>query len=127
MRGAVSNTPSSDSAAPIASDSRNPTFRWPTLLAVLLWAAVSAVLVVTTVPLRMPRAGLLGGGDDFDAYRDGVQHALAHLPLYSEPLIHQHLYTYPPFSAVAFLPFAMLPFGADTYIWFAVNVVGARR
>ncbi|OBJ56505.1 glycosyl transferase [Mycobacterium sp. 1423905.2] len=88
-----------------------------------IWAVAAAVLLVATVPLRTPRAGLLGGGDDFDAYRDGVQHVLAHSPLYAEPLIHQHLYTYPPFSIVVFLPFSWLPFGTDTNIWLAFNVV----
>lgn len=88
-----------------------------------IWATVAAVLLVATVPLHTPRAGLLGGGDDFDAYRDGVQHVLAHSPLYAEPLIHQHLYTYPPFSIVVFLPLSWLPFGTDTNIWLAFNVV----
>jgi alpha-1,2-mannosyltransferase len=123
MCGAAANTRSSDSAGQIESGDRRLLFRWSTLVAVLLWAAVSAVLLVTTVPLRMPRAGLLAGGDDFDAYRDGVQHVMAHLPLYTEPLIHQHLYTYPPFSTLMFFPFALLPFGADTYIWLAANLV----
>ena len=95
--------------------------RWTALVVLAIWAIVAGYLLVRSVPLRMPRAGLLGGGDDFDAYRDGIQHVLAHQPLYAEPLIHQHLYTYPPFSTLVFFPFTWLPFGADTNIWLAVN------
>ena len=97
--------------------------RWSTLVGLTAWAAVSLTLIITVVPPRTPRVGLLGGGDDFDAYRDGVEHVLRHLPLYSDPLIHQHFYTYPPFSVLAFMPFALLPYGADTDIWLGINLV----
>jgi alpha-1,2-mannosyltransferase len=61
----------------------------------LLWAAVSAVLLLTTVPPRMPNVGLLEGGDDLGVYRDAARHLMAHIPLYTDRLFHDHLYTYP--------------------------------
>lgn len=124
MRGATADTPSSDSDGQIESRNRLRSFRWSTLVVLLLWAAVSAVLLVTTVPPRMPNVGLLEGGDDLGVYRDAARHLMAHIPLYTDRLFHDHLYTYPPFSAVTFLPFGLLPGGGvDTYIWMAANVV----
>jgi alpha-1,2-mannosyltransferase len=89
---------------------------------VLVWSAVSVVLLVTTIHPRAPR-GILEGGTDLDAYREGAWHMVAGLPLYDEPLIGNHLYTYPPFSTLTFLPLDQLPEESDKHIWMAANVV----
>jgi hypothetical protein len=84
----------------------------------------SVVLALTSVPPFTPKAGMLSGSrDDFDVYRDGAYHLMTHRPLYTERLLHEHLYTYFPFSAITFLPFGLLPHRADGYIWMAINVV----
>jgi alpha-1,2-mannosyltransferase len=123
MRGAAAHTPLSDSAGHIRSANRQLSFRWSTLVVLLSWTAVSAVLLVTTVPPHMPRIGLLAGGEDLDVYRDGARHVMADLPLYTEPFIHGLRYTYTPFSTLMFLPFGLLPGGSDHYIWMAANLV----
>lgn len=88
-----------------------------------LWAAVSVVLVFTTVRPWMPEIGLFAGGADLDVYRDGARHVMEDLPLYTEPVIHGLLYTYTPFSTLAFIPFGLLPGGYDKYIWMAANLL----
>ena len=122
MHGAA-NAPSSNSDAQTQLPKRQLSFRWSTLMVVLSWAAASAVLLIATIPPRMPRAGLLAGGDDFFVYRDAARHLMAGLPLYSERLIGEHFYTYTPFSTITFVPFGLLPVVADKYIWMAANVV----
>ncbi|QBJ98600.1 DUF2029 domain-containing protein [Rhodococcus sp. ABRD24] len=93
-------------------------------LAVLaLWAAVSAVLVSTTVRLWMPNIGLFSGGADLDVYRDGARHVMEHLPLYTQPVIHGLLYTYTPFSTLAFIPLGLLPIGTGRHVWMGINLV----
>ena len=92
MHGAA-NAPSSNSDAQTQLPKRQLSFRWSTLMVVLSWAAASAVLLIATIPPRMPRAGLLAGGDDFFVYRDAARHLMAGLPLYSERLIGEHFYT----------------------------------
>ena len=73
MHGAA-NAPSSNSDAQTQLPKRQLSFRWSTLMVVLSWAAASAVLLIATIPPRMPRAGLLAGGDDFFVYRDAARH-----------------------------------------------------
>ncbi|WP_430334670.1 glycosyltransferase 87 family protein [Rhodococcus sp. ACT016] len=83
---------------------------------------VATVLLFTTVDPWMPDTGLFMGGFDLDVYRDGARHAMAGLPLYTEPVIHGLLYTYTPFSTVLFVPLGLLPSGTDKYIWMGFNV-----
>ena len=123
MRGAFPLAPALNSFGPIESGSRRFQFQWPTQLFLVVWAVVSVVLVLTTVPAFMPKAGLLWGSDDFDVYRDGAFHLMAQRPLYTEILMHEHLYTYTPFSTITFVPFGLLPHRTDGYIWMATNVV----
>jgi alpha-1,2-mannosyltransferase len=97
--------------------------RRSTVAALIMWAAVSTVLTLTTVPLMTPRAGLLAGGEDFWVYREAARNVTADLDIYTLPMLGEHFYTYTPFSTIAFLPFGLLPGGADKYIWMAVNLV----
>jgi alpha-1,2-mannosyltransferase len=124
MRDNLAEAPSPHSDGQIGPGNRRLPFRWLTLVALLVWAAVSVVLLMTTVSPAVPNVGLLKGGDDLAVYRDAARHLMAHIPLYTDRLFHDHFYTYTPFSAVTFLPFGLLPGGGvDTYIWMAANVV----
>ena len=86
------------------------------------WATVSVILLLTTVRPWTPDIGIFVGGADLDVYRDGARHIMADLPLYTQPVIHGLLYTYTPFSTLTFVPFGLLPGGADKYIWMAANL-----
>jgi alpha-1,2-mannosyltransferase len=97
--------------------------RWSTVAVLSVWAAVSTVLTLATVPLKTPRAGLLAGGEDFWVYREAARNLTADLDLYTLPVLCEHFYTYTPFSTIAFLPFGLLPGGADKYVWMAVNLL----
>jgi alpha-1,2-mannosyltransferase len=124
MRGHAAEAPSPHPDGQIQPVDRDLTVRWWVLLGLLVWAALSVVLLLTTVPPRMPNVGLFRGGDDLAVYRDAGRHVVAHIPLYTDRLFHDHLYTYTPFSALTFVPFGVLPGdGLDTYIWMAANVV----
>jgi alpha-1,2-mannosyltransferase len=91
--------------------------------ALTVWAAVSTVLTVTTIPVKTPRAGLLAGGEDLWVYREAARNVTAHLDLYTVPVLGEHFYTYTPFSTVTFLVFGVFPGGADKYIWMAINLL----
>ena len=124
MCGNLAEAPSARADGQIERGNRLLPFRWLTLLALLVSAVVSVVLLLTTVSPWLPNVGLFEGGDDLGVYRDAGRHVMAHIPLYKDFLFHSHLYTYTPFSAVAFLPYGLLPGGGvDTYIWMVVNVV----
>jgi alpha-1,2-mannosyltransferase len=100
-------------------------FRWSTLVILLVAAAVSVVLLTTLVTPWERDIGLLVGGWDFHVYRGGGRYVLSDLPLYAKPLdcCKPLMYTYPPYSALVFVPFVWLPDGADQLIWLAINVV----
>jgi len=97
--------------------------RKSTLAILGMWAVASVVLLTTTVSPVLPRAGILVGGIDFDTYRDGARHLVGGLPLYAGRLVHDNLYTYPPFSTLVFVPLWWLPRGVGHYIWMGVNLV----
>ncbi|WP_084477751.1 glycosyltransferase 87 family protein [Nocardia jejuensis] len=64
------------------------------------------ILLFATVD---PWSDLLTGGLDAHVYRDGAERALHGVPLYQDPTFFGLLYTYTPFSALAFIPVALLP------------------
>lgn len=105
-----------------ADDLTSPPRATGHVVVLALWAAVSTVLLFTTVRPWMPEIGLFAGGADLDVYRDGARHVMEDLPLYTQPVIHGLLYTYTPFSTLVFLPFGLLPGGHDKYIWMAANL-----
>jgi alpha-1,2-mannosyltransferase len=93
------------------------------LVILLVAAALSVVLLTTLVTLWARNIGLLVGGWDFNVYRGGGSAVLKDVPLYDKPLGGGPLlYTYPPFSALIFVPFVWLPNNAGKHIWLAINV-----
>ena len=103
---------------------RQLSFRWSTLVILLAAAAISVVVLTTLVTLWRPNIGLLVGWADYFVYHDAGYHVLHDAPLYTKTLGGGPLlYTYPPFSALAFVPFVWLPHHQDMYIWLAINVV----
>ncbi|MBJ8348497.1 DUF2029 domain-containing protein [Antrihabitans sp. YC2-6] len=88
---------------------------------IVAFSLLAGVLLFTTVDPWLPGAGLFMGGIDLDVYRDGAQHVLDGLPLYTEPLTHELLYTYTPFSTLMFVPFALLNGTVGEYIWMGFN------
>ncbi|MGO4615002.1 glycosyltransferase 87 family protein [Nocardia sp. 2YAB30] len=95
----------------------------PALFVLVGSALVALVLVFTTVDPWLDRAGILAGGLDVHVYRDGAWRVLHGHPLYTEPSVHGLLYTYTPFSTLAFIPIDLLPWGWVTNTWLAVNLV----
>ena len=91
--------------------------------ALIVWAAGSAVLALTTAPAKMPGAGLLAGGEDLWVYREAARNVTAGLDLYTVPVLGPHYYTYTPFSAITFLPLGLLPGQVDKHIWLVANLI----
>lgn len=109
--------------ADVESARRRLDFRLSTLVILLVAAAVSVVLLSTLVTLWKPNIGLLAGGWDFCIYRDSGRHVLEDLPLYDQSTSRcKFEYIYPPFSAIASVPLVWFSAGADTHVWFAINV-----
>nr|WP_232541550.1 glycosyltransferase 87 family protein [Nocardia bovistercoris] len=85
-------------------------------------AILALTLLFTTVDPWLDKSGILVGGLDVHVYRDGAWRILHDRPLYTEPTFYGLLYTYTPFSALAFLPIERVPWSAVTDTWLAVNV-----
>lgn len=93
------------------------------LFALTGWAVLSIVLVVTTVDPWLDRAGILAGGADLYVYREGAWRMLNGFPLYTENyFVLDLLYTYPPFSTLAFVPIEQIPGVYVDQAWMAVNL-----
>ncbi|BAH51020.1 glycosyltransferase 87 family protein [Rhodococcus opacus] len=101
-----------------------PTFpRRPAIVVALAVCATAAVvLVLGTVDPRTPEIGLLAGGADLHVYRDGGWRVLHGMPLYSGPVVLGLLYTYTPFSAIAFVPLERIPGAYVDNIWMVANL-----
>ncbi|MFF2556547.1 glycosyltransferase 87 family protein [Nocardia sp. NPDC058058] len=85
---------------------------------------IALTLVFATVdPWMHESGGILAGGLDAHVYRDGADRVLHGRPLYTEPTFFGLLYTYTPFSALAFLPIVVLPWDWVTYSSLLLNVV----
>ncbi len=84
---------------------------------------LAVVLVFTTVDPWLNRAGILAGGLDVHIYRDGAWRILHHQPLYTESTVLGLLYTYTPFSTLAFIPLAMLAWSWVTNTWLVLNLI----
>ncbi|MGW5319401.1 glycosyltransferase 87 family protein [Nocardia thailandica] len=92
-------------------------------LALLFLLAVTAVtLLFVTVDPWLNTVGILVGGLDAHIYRDGAFRLLHDQSLYDEPTFLGLLYTYTPFSAVAFLPTQLIPWRLLTPVWMGLNV-----
>ncbi|RJO77275.1 DUF2029 domain-containing protein [Nocardia panacis] len=81
------------------------------------------VLLFTTVDPWMNRAGILAGGLDVHVYRDGALKVLRGNPLYTEESIFGLFYTYTPFSTLAFLPIAAVPWSLVTNTALILNLL----
>nr|WP_206038109.1 glycosyltransferase 87 family protein [Rhodococcus sp. HNM0569] len=86
------------------------------------WAALSVVLLFATVDPHLDGAGILAGGADLYVYREGAWRTLHGLPLYTERFVLDLLYTYPPFSTLAFIPVERIPGVYVDQVWMIVNL-----
>ncbi|OUS96503.1 glycosyltransferase 87 family protein [Rhodococcus sp. NCIMB 12038] len=97
--------------------------RRPAIVVVLaVCATVAVVALLGTVDPWTPKVGLFAGGADLHVYRDGGWRVLHGLPLYSGPVALGLLYTYTPFSAIAFVPLERIPGAYVDNLWMAFNL-----
>ncbi|MFE7796699.1 glycosyltransferase 87 family protein [Nocardia sp. NPDC057440] len=94
----------------------------PALFVLAGSALLAVILVFATVDPWLERAGILAGGLDVHVYRDGAWRILHRLPLYDEPTMFGLLYTYTPFSTIAFIPVYLVPWAYVTNTWLVVNL-----
>ncbi|HEY9316071.1 glycosyltransferase 87 family protein [Williamsia sp.] len=99
---------------------RFPTSRW--LLAGFVVGAIIAVYVqFTIIPLDTKIFGLFDNQVDLRVYREGALHLANGQPLYESPMLRNGLlYTYTPFSAIVFQPFAWLDVPRAEVLWTAL-------
>lgn len=95
----------------------------PALLVLTGTAILSLILVFTLVDPWLDKAGILAGGLDVHVYRDGAWKILHGSPLYTEPSIYGLLYTYTPFSTLAFVPIFAVPWSYVTNTWLVLNLL----
>ncbi|MEP9392637.1 glycosyltransferase 87 family protein [Gordonia sp. VNK1] len=101
-------------------------------------AAVVAVAVViwqiTVIPHGNPFYGLFHNMTDLKVYRAGAGTVLHESSLYQHAVWAHLEFTYPPFAAVVFVPFAVMPLSAAKVVWWvgiylalvAVVILGFR-
>ncbi|WAM12199.1 glycosyltransferase 87 family protein [Rhodococcus sp. JS3073] len=97
--------------------------RSPTIaVALAVCATVAVAAVLGTVDPWLPKIGLFAGGADLHVYRDGGWRVLHGLPLYGGPVVLGLLYTYTPFSALAFVLLERIPGAFVDDLWMVVNL-----
>lgn len=94
----------------------------PALVILAGSAVLSVILLFTTIDPFLDKGGFLAGGLDVHIYRDGAFRIVHHIPLYTEPTMRGLLYTYTPFSTIAFVPIYLVPWGAVTNTWLVFNL-----
>lgn len=93
-----------------------------TIFALSIGAVAALLLVFATVdPWEYESGGMLAGGLDAHVYRDAADRVLQSRPLYTEPTFFGLVYTYTPFSALVFLPIALVPWSWLTYSSLLLN------
>ncbi|QYB07271.1 DUF2029 domain-containing protein [Rhodococcus sp. USK10] len=92
------------------------------VVALAVCATLAVVALLGTVDPWTPKVGLFAGGADLHVYRDGGWRVLHGLPLYSGPVALGLLYTYTPFSAIAFVPLERIPGAYVDNLWMAFNL-----
>ncbi|GGK70050.1 glycosyltransferase 87 family protein [Nocardia camponoti] len=98
--------------------------RSPATFVILSLAAVtSLILLFSTMDPWLVNGGIFNGGLDAHIYRDGASRILHGRPLYDEPTLRDLLYTYTPFSAIAFTPTNLFPWQALTSTWLVLNLL----
>ncbi|ADG97357.1 Protein of unknown function DUF2029 [Segniliparus rotundus DSM 44985] len=82
------------------------------LVGALALAGQSALL-----PFDLLHPGFITNSRDFLIYSDGARTALDGLPLYTTPVGEDGFFTYPPFAALCFTPFTVLPPAIGGFTW----------
>nr|WP_324290142.1 glycosyltransferase 87 family protein [Gordonia sp. SL306] len=92
------------------------------LIGVAAMAALGAVVWhATAVSPGNPFYGLFNNFTDLRVYRAGAQTVLDDRPLYTAPVLWRLDFTYPPFSAVVFLPFALMTQLTAAVVWWTAS------
>jgi len=92
------------------------------VIGLVVSATVAAALVLGPIDPWTPDIGLFAGGADLHVYRDGGWRVQHDLPLYGGPVVLGLLYTYTPFSALAFVPLERIPGAYVDNLWMAMNL-----
>ncbi len=92
------------------------------VIGLVVSATVAAALVLGPIDPWTPDIGLFAGGADLHVYRDGGWRVQHDLPLYGGPVVLGLLYTYTPFSALAFVPLERIPGAYVDNLWMALNL-----
>src|SRR6266567_192783 len=94
----------------------------PSRLAVAWWLAAALGLMSAAGAIGLAVAGASGRLVDFADYRTGAAHVLGpHLYDVRLALLPLH-FTYPPFAALLFWPFAQLPVHVGQLVWSLLNL-----
>ena len=87
-------------------------------------AAIGVVVWhIVAFPISNPFYGLFNNVTDLRVYRAGAQTILDGHPLYGAPVLWGLEFTYPPFSAIVFIPFALMGQTAANIVWWSAIVV----
>ncbi|MET9202175.1 glycosyltransferase 87 family protein [Gordonia sp. NPDC003585] len=89
--------------------------------------AILAVLVIwwqaKVLPFGDPFYGLFQNATDLRVYRAGARTVLDGRPLYTNSVLWNLDFTYPPFAALVMTPFALLEVATAKAVWFAATFV----
>ncbi|MCC3326470.1 glycosyltransferase 87 family protein [Nocardia abscessus] len=91
------------------------------VLAVTSGVVASGVQAAIVPFTAAPQFGLLVNQGDLEIYRNAARAVLNSEPLYVAPIPPGGWFTYPPFAALCFIPFALTSFSMAKIGWFAVS------
>ncbi|MGZ8178148.1 glycosyltransferase 87 family protein [Williamsia sp. SKLECPSW1] len=92
-------------------------------LLLLVVAGFALFVQYRYIPLSARVFGLFQNQIDLRVYRSGATHLLHAMPIYDGPVLGHFEYTYPPFSTIVLIPFALLHRDVAVGVWTALEIV----
>lgn len=84
---------------------------------------VALYLQVTFIPWHSRPFGLFHNQIDLEVYRAGARHVLHRQPVYDGPVLGLFMYTYSPFSTLAFIPLVHMSHHTAVLVWSSLTVI----
>ncbi|MGV9671120.1 MULTISPECIES: glycosyltransferase 87 family protein [unclassified Gordonia (in: high G+C Gram-positive bacteria)] len=92
---------------------------WGLVVSGAVVAVAVVIWQVTVIPHSNPFYGLFHNMTDLKVYRAGADTVVHETSLYQHPVWSRLEFTYPPFAAVVFVPFALMSLPVAKIVWWA--------
>ncbi|GAA1480633.1 glycosyltransferase 87 family protein [Gordonia sinesedis] len=93
------------------------TIGWPVVVVLAALTVVVVIWHLEVIPIHDRFYGLFNNATDLRVYRAGARTVLDDQPLYRAPMLWGLQFTYPPFSALTFIPAALVDDQTARILW----------